>query len=128
MHELGTFVVTFPCWALVHKDSIVRDVAGKPTGVTSPMQLLVLDDTSGGSMFPLFTDGDLAARFKKASGGMEDFVIFAVKSPKMLADALRMVRGEADAVTLDKPELRGKPYAIWPFEYALRKIEAGENL
>jgi hypothetical protein len=34
MHELGTFVVTYPCWALVHKDSIVRDAAGKPTGVT----------------------------------------------------------------------------------------------
>ena len=128
MHELGTFVVTYPCWALVHKDSIVRDAAGKRTGVTSPMQLLVLDDTSGGSMFPLFTDGDLAARFKKASGGMEDFVIFPVKSPEMLADALRMVRGQADAVTLDKPELRGKPYAIWPLEYARQKIEAGENL
>lgn len=128
MHELGTFVVTYPCWALVHKDSIVRDAMGGVTGVTSPMKLLVLDDTSGGSMFPLFTDGDLAARFMKASGGLQDFVIFAVKSPEMLANGLRMVRGMADTVTLDKPEFRGKPYAIWPLEYAIRKIEAGENL
>lgn len=128
MHELGTFVVTYPCWALVHNDSIVRDAAGKPTGVTSPMKLLVLDDSSGGSMFPLFTDGDLAARFKKATGGLEDFVIFAVKDPDMMAAGLRMVRGIADTVTLDKPQLRGKPYAMWPLEYAIQKVEAGEPL
>jgi hypothetical protein len=128
MHELGTFVVTYPCWVLVHKDSIVRDAAGKPTGVTSPMKLLVLDDSSGGSMFPLFTDGDLAARFKKATGGLEDFVIFAVKDPEMMAAGLRTVRGIADTVTLDKPQLRGKPYAIWPLEYAIQKVEAGEPL
>lgn len=128
MHELGTFVVTYPCWALVHKDSIIRDAANKVTGVTSPMRFLSLDDTSGGGMFPVFTDGDLAARFRKASGGMEDYVIFALKSPEMLADALRMIRGSADAVTLDKPELRGKPYGIWPIDYAIQKIEAGENL
>jgi hypothetical protein len=92
------------------------------------MKLLVLDDNSGGAMFPLFTDADLAARFKKASGGLEDFVILAVKSPEMLVDGLKMVRGVADAITLDKPEVRGKPYAIWPLEYALRSIEAGKNL
>jgi hypothetical protein len=124
MHELGTFVVTYPCWALVHKDCIVRNAAGKPTSVTSPMRLLVIDDTSGGSMFPLFTDGDLAARFKKASGGMDDFVIFAVKDAKIMADGLRMVRGIADTVTLDKTELRGRPYAIWPLEYVLQRVEA----
>jgi hypothetical protein len=92
------------------------------------MKLLVLDDSSGGSMFPLFTDGDLAARFKKATGGLEDFVIFAVKDPEMMAAGLRTVRGTADTVTLDKPQLRGKPYAIWPLEYAIQKVEAGEPL
>ena len=104
--------MTYRCWALVHKGSIIRGAAGEVTGVTSPMRLLVLDDMSSGSMFPLFTDSDLAARFKKASGGLQDFVIFAVKSPEMLANGLRMVRGIAGAVTLDKPEFRGKPYAI----------------
>ncbi|MCA9075829.1 MAG: hypothetical protein KDA93_12400 [Planctomycetaceae bacterium] len=128
MHELGTFELTYPCWALVHKDSIVSDGAGRPTGVTSPIKLLVLDDSSGGSMFPLFTDGDLAARFKKASGGLDDFVIFAVKDATMMADGLRMVRGTADTVTLDKPEMKGKPYAIWPLEYAIRRVEAGDPL
>jgi len=71
-----------------------------------------MDDTSGGSMFPLFTDSDLATRFKKASTGMEDFVIVAVESPEKLAAALQMVRGHADTVTLDKPELSGRHYAI----------------
>ena len=125
MHELGTFELTYPCWALVHKDSIVRDSDGKPVGVTSPVKLLTLDDTSGGGMFPLFTDDDLAARFKKASGGMDDFVIFAVKTPEMMAAGLEMVRGVVDTVTLDKPELRGKPYAIWPLEYAIQRVKAG---
>ncbi len=128
MHELGTFVLVYPCWALVQKDSIVRDAAGKPISLTAPIRLLVIDDTSGGSMIPLFTDGDLAARFKKASGGMTDFVIFAVKDAGMMANWLRMVRGIADAVTLDKPELRGRPCAIWPLEYALQRIEAEEPL
>ena len=90
MHELGAFELTYPCWALVHKDSIVRDGAGRPTGVTSPIKLFVLDDSSGRSMFPLFTDGDLAARFKKASGGLDDFVIFAVKDAEMMADGFRI--------------------------------------
>lgn len=125
MHELGTFVVTYPCWALVHRDSIVRDAAGKPTGVTSPMKLLVLDASSGGSMFPLFTDADLASRFKKASADLKDFVIFAVKDAEMMAAGLQMVRGVADALTLDKPETKGRPYAIWPLEYALERVESG---
>lgn len=125
MHERGTFVVTYPCRALVHKNSIVRAPAGKPTGVTSPMKLLLLDDSSGGSMFPLFTDADLASRFKKASGDLQDFVIFAVKDLEMMAAGLRMVSGEADALILDKPEMNGRPYAIWPLEYALNRVEAG---
>lgn len=128
MHELGTFVVTYPCWALIHKDSIIRDATGKPTGVTSPMQLLVLDDSTGKSMFPVFTDADLASRFKKATGGLDDFVIFAVKDAAMMSAGLRMVRGEADALTLDKPQMTGRPYAIWPLEYALEKVEAGQPL
>lgn len=128
MHELATFELTYPCWALVHKDSIVHDAAGRPTGVTSPIKLLVRDDSSGGSMFPLFTDADLAARFKKASRGLDDFVIFAVKDAGMMADGLRMVRGVAYTVTLDKPEVNGKPYAIWPLEYAIQRVEAGEPL
>jgi hypothetical protein len=99
VHELGTFELTYPCWALVHKNSIVRNADGRPTSVTSPMKLLVLDDSSGGSMFPLFTDSDLAARFKKASGGLDDFVIFAVKDAGMMADGLRMVRGQTPGDT-----------------------------
>lgn len=77
---------------------------------------------------PLFTDSVLPARFKKASGGLDDFVIFAVKDAGMMADGLRMVRGVASTVTLDKPELKGKPYAIWPLEYAIQRVEAGEPL
>ena len=46
----------------------------------------------------------------------------------MMADGLRMVRGTADTVTLDKPEMKGKPYAIWPLEYAIRRVEAGDPL
>lgn len=128
MHDLGTFVVTYPCWALVHKDSIIRDGSGKPTSVTSPMRLLVLDDSSGGSMFPLFTDSDLASRFKKVTGGLDDFVIIAVKDAKMMAAGLEMVRGQADTLTLDKPEMKGRPYAIWPLEYAIHRIETGQPL
>jgi hypothetical protein len=85
MHELGTFELTYPCWALVHKDSIFRDTAGRPAGVTAPIKLLVLDDSAGGSMFPLFTDGDLAARFKKASGRLYDFVISRTQPARWLA-------------------------------------------
>ena len=79
-------------------------------------------------MLPLFTDGDLAARFKKASGGLDGFVIFAVKDAGMMADSLRMVHGIADTVTLDKPEVKGKPYAIWPLEYAIQRVKAGKPL
>ncbi len=128
MHEPGTFALTYPCWALVHEDSMVRDTSGKVVSVRSPMRFLVLDDSSGGSMFPLFTDGDLASRFKKASGGLDDFVIFALKTPDDLVYALRMLPGTVDTVTLDKPELRGRPYAIWPRGYAIQRIEAREPL
>lgn len=79
-------------------------------------------------MFPLFTDGDLAARFKTASGGLDAFVIFTIKDARIMADGLRMVRGVADTVTLDNPEVKGKPYAIWPLEYAIQRVEASEPL
>ena len=40
MHELGTFAVVYPCWAIVHKDSTARDANNKPIGYTSPMKFM----------------------------------------------------------------------------------------
>ena len=128
MRELGTFLVTYPCWALVHKDSIVRDSSGKPISYTSPVEFLVLDDDKGGSTLPLFTDGDLASRFRKESGGMEDMEIVAVTSAKMLVETLEMARDTADAMSFDQPKMRARPYAIWPLKYAIQRIEADELL
>jgi hypothetical protein len=128
MRELRTFVVTYPCWALVHRDSIVRDTSGKPVSYTSPIKFLMLDDRKGGTTLPLFTDADLASRFKKESGGMEDMKVVAVTSPKMLVETLEMARGAADAMSFDQPKLGARPYAIWPLEYAIQRIEAGQPL
>lgn len=128
MIELGTFIMSYPCWALLHKDCVIRDAKGRPVNVTRPVQIFVMDDSSGGAMVPLFTDEDLAERFMGASGGMEDFVAYPLSSDRIVLDALRSVRGNADAVTLDKPKFGGKPYAIWPIDYAIQRIEAGEPL
>jgi hypothetical protein len=128
MRDLGTFVITYPCWAIVHKHSIVRDANNKPIAYTSPIQFMVIDDNKGGTTFPVFTDADLADRYLKASDNSEDFKIVAVTSPQMLASALKACRGIADAMSLDQPKLFSKPYAIWPLEYAIQKIEAGEQL
>jgi hypothetical protein len=77
MHELGTFAVVYPCWAIAHKDSIARDANNKPIGYTSPMKFMILDDKSGGSTFPAFTDADLADRFLKTQENGGDFKIVA---------------------------------------------------
>jgi len=113
---------------MVHQDSIVRGANGEPISYTSPIEFLVLDDKSGGTTLPLFTDGDLASRFKKASGGMDDMTIVAATSPKMLASLLKTARGTEDAMSFDRPRVPTRPYAIWPLEYAIQKIEAGELL
>jgi hypothetical protein len=39
-----------------------------------------------------------------------------------------MVRGIADAMSFDQRQVPDRPYAIWPLEYAIQKIEAGEQL
>jgi hypothetical protein len=52
------------------------------------MKLYVIDDTSGGSMFRLFTDADLGTRFKKASGGLKEFALFAIRDSEVLVARL----------------------------------------
>lgn len=93
-----------------------------------PISFLVVDDKSGGTTFPVFTDGDLASRFLKELGGMADMKIVAATSPQMLASALKACRGIADAVSFDQPQTVGRMPRIWPLEYAIQKIEAGEQL
>lgn len=128
MRELGTFAVTYPCWALVHKNSIVRDNNGKPVGFNFPIAFMVIDNKPSGTTFPVFTDGDLAQRFLLTLPDRADYKIIAVDSSKMLADALEASRKVADSMSFDQPRLGTGPYAIWPLEYAIQKIKAGEDL
>jgi hypothetical protein len=129
MQELGTYIVTYPCWAFATKESFVRNDAGKVSRFAEKIGLLVISDTSRGDMFPVFTDSDLAVRFKEASSPSYDGdEIFAIKTPSMFASILRMAKVSADALTLDKPAFSGKPFAIWPIDYAIEQIEAGQNL
>lgn len=128
MRELDSFVVVYPCWALVHKDSFTRDAAGKITGYATTVKVFVIDDQTGGTTVPIFSDGDLAARFKKDSGGFDDFLTLKVPSPDMLVSVLKQNRGVADAMSFDQPRMHSKPFAIWPLEYAIRRLEAGELL
>jgi hypothetical protein len=128
MHDLGTFVVVYPCWALVQKDSFTRDLAGKITGYAETVKVLVLDDKTGGTTVPIFSDGDLAARFKRDSEGFDDFLTLKAPTPEMLVSILKQNRSTADAMSFDQPKMGSKPFAIWPLEYAIQKLEAGEML
>lgn len=124
MRELGTFVIKYPCWILIHKDSVEFDVNGEPFDIKKPITVCVIDDTSGGAMFPLFTTVELAEQFQKTSSDYEGYVAFPLSTRKILVDALWTARGHADAVTFDKPAFRGKPIAIWPIGYAIERVEA----
>jgi hypothetical protein len=128
VRELGTFAVTYPCWVLVHKRSIVLDDNDKPVRFIFPISFLILDNRDAPSTFPVFSDGDLAARFRKTQADGADFKIVAADSPQMLASALEASRGHVDSMSFDQPKLGGGPYAIWPLEYAIQKIRAGEDL
>jgi len=88
----------------------------------------VLDNQSGGTTVPILSDGDLAARFKKDSGGLADFLTLKVPNREMLVSILKQTRGAADAMSFDQPKMRSKPFAIWPLDYAIQKLEAGEML
>jgi hypothetical protein len=46
----------------------------------------------------------------------------------MLSEALQMVRGHANAFSFDQPKLGTRPYAIWPLEYAIERIQADQDL
>ncbi len=128
MRELGTFVVVYPCSALVHQHSLRRDTTGKIVGYNAPIQFLIFEDQNGKGTFPVFSDGDLSVRFKAASGGFDDFLTLQIPTPAMLIDILKQCRGNADAMSFDQPKMREKPFAIWPLEYAIQKLEAGELL
>lgn len=125
MRELGTFLVNYPCWVLIHKKSMVLDEQGR---MTPPLSFMMLDDQQGGTTFPAFSDGDLASRFLHTCDDANDFTIVAATSSKMLAEALKASRGITDAMSFDQPAMRTKPYGIWPLEYAIERIEAGELL
>lgn len=128
MRELGTFAVVYPCWALVHRDSFRRDAGGKIVGYNVPVKILIIDDKDSNGTVPIFSDGDLSTRFKADSGDFDEYLTLNVPTPAMLIDILKQCRGEADAMSFDQPKMRGKPFAIWPLEYAIRKLEAGEDL
>jgi hypothetical protein len=127
MRELGTFVVVYPCWVLMRKDSFGEDEHGRRTW-KSPVKLLLIDNEGGNSTVPVFSDGDLAVRFKKESGGYEDFLTVKVPTPKMLVSILEQNRSEADSMSFDQPKIPGKPVAIWPLDYAIQRLEAGQDL
>jgi hypothetical protein len=128
MRELGTFAVVYPCWALVQNDSLRRDMAGKIVGYNTPVKFLIIEDQEGRGTFPVFSDGDLSIRFKTASGGYDNYLTLQIPTPAMLIDILKRSRGCADAMSFDQPTMREKPFAIWPMEYAIRKLEAGQDL
>jgi hypothetical protein len=88
----------------------------------------VTEDQKGNGTFPVFSDGDLAARFKLESGGFDDYLTLQIPTPAMLADILKQSRGSVDAVSFDQPKMGAKPFAIWPLEYAIQKVETGELL
>jgi hypothetical protein len=127
MRELGTFVVVYPCWVLMRKDSFGRDESGRRAW-NSPVNLLLIDNKGGSSTVPIFSDGDLAVRFKTESGGFDEFLTVKVPTPEMLISILEQNRNEADSMSFDQPKLPGKPFAIWPIEYAIHRLRAGELL
>jgi hypothetical protein len=128
MRELGTFAVIYPCWVLVHKDSIVLDDSGKPVRFSFPIAFCVIDNKPSGTTFPVFSDGDLAHRFRQTLADGADYKIIEVDSPERLASALEASQAHADSVSFDQPQLGTGPYAIWPIEYAIEKIRAEEDL
>jgi hypothetical protein len=128
MRELGTFAVVYPCWALVHRDSFCRDASGEIVGYKAPVEILVIDDKDGNGTVPIFSDGDLSVRFKADSGGFRNYLTLNVPTPAMLIDILKQCRGAADAMSFDQPKMGAKPFAIWPLEYAIQKLEAGDDL
>lgn len=126
--ELGTFALTYPCYILLHEDSFPHDEAGRPTGPITLMKCYVIDHDGGKAMFPFFTDGDLAVRFLRASGEAKEWKVVAAHNAEMLISAIEGTRGTCDSVTVDKPAMLGKPFRIWPIEYAIEKIHANEHL
>ena len=52
-----------------------------------------------------------------------------VRRTKTIPDRqLKQSRGNVDSMSFDQPKLGAKPFAIWPLEHAIRKLEAGEPL
>jgi hypothetical protein len=128
VRELGTIAVVYRCWAFVHTDSLRRDGAGKIVGYNAPVKFLVMEDQKGNGTFPVFSDGDLTARFKKEFGGFDDYLTLKIPTPAMLVDILKQSRGSINAMSFDQPKMGAKPFAIWPLEFAIQKLEAGELL
>jgi hypothetical protein len=127
LNDGSLFVPSYPAWVLVHKSSLRRDAAGD-IRIVPPLRFVMSIDEDGNQCMPVFSDGDLAQRFKNATAGMDEAVILAAETPEKLAEGLEMVRGIAAKVSFDAEKATGPNRRVWDLEYVIQKIRAGEGL
>jgi hypothetical protein len=60
------FLITYPCYLLLHKNSIVFNQRGEAVRYAQPLSFVAVENDKGEKTLPLFTDEDLSKRFVDA--------------------------------------------------------------
>jgi hypothetical protein len=121
------FHVTYPCWFVVHKSSVVSAGEGKVRFADNVLFVFIGDD-EGHISLPVFTDQDAAERFIEASGGLEEATFVAAENREMLLDVLGWVTGTATGVVFDPQKVVGWSRRTWPLDYARGQLKTDEGL
>ena len=77
------FQVTYPCYILLHKCSVVFDKKGQAVRYAQPLVFVSVETKIGERALPVFTDEDLASRFMDASAGLECVCISVINEEEL---------------------------------------------
>lgn len=121
------FLVPYPCWVVLHPSSLTKGGDGEWEFVL-PIRYVMAKNDDGDVTLPVFTDTDLAARFRDATQGMSTVKIVSIANHEQFVGILETLRGTVHKVAFDPPQAIGIHRRVYPLEYTIKQVRLNEEL
>lgn len=121
------FLITFPCYLLLHERCIVYNKKGKATGYAQPFVFVALESDKGEKSLPVFTDKDLAISFIDVSDDLECACILVSNAHELIA-FLDVAKDKSPFVVFDPVKPKGWSKQVWPTDYVITQVKKGDGL
>lgn len=122
------FLVSYPVFLLVRKDSITTDEDGNEV-LAQPAQYVAMTDVAGAMSLAVFTDEDAARQFAEAQGIDDETVMVGNEHVEALIGTLADAAGSGiKSVLFDPLKAIGVSRRVWDIRHAINELRAGRNL